>query len=325
MVERGQGGVSSLFNSNGDGDFIEAPFGMALINLAEARSDIVGLTADLGKYTDILPFAEKFPERFFNVGMAEQNLIAIAAGLSKTGLISYCTTYGVFATRRAYDFIAIACSQSRAKVRIFAALPGLTTSYGSTHQATEDVALMRMVPDLTVIDPCDATETMQVTRAVADVAGSVYVRLLRGKVPVVLDPKDYQFQLGKAKVLRVGGDIGIVSTGIMTGRALAAAKHLERHGISSTVLHMPTIKPFDVEALLDLSGQVDRLVTIENHVRTGGIGSAVAEVLSEHQIVCPLTRLGIPDQFIEFGSVPLLQAKYGLTSEHLVKIIRSLA
>ncbi|MBI3496612.1 MAG: transketolase family protein [Proteobacteria bacterium] len=303
---------------------VEAPFGKALAELGRERSDVVGLTADLGKYTDILPFRDAFPDRFFNLGMAEQNLIAVAAGMAKTGCMPYCTTYGVFATRRAYDFIAIACAHSRAPVRIVAGLPGLTTGYGGTHQAIEDLALMRMVPGLTVIDPCDATEIGQATRAIADVDGPVYMRLLRGQVPVVLDPSAYRFQVGRASLLRDGRDIGIVSTGFMTERALAAAKRLEAHGIGAAVLHASTLKPFDGDAVAELARRVDRLVSIENHVATGGLGSLVAELVADRRIPTKLTRLGLPDRFIECGSVPFLQDKYGLTADRLVETIRQL-
>ena len=304
---------------------VQAPFGTALRALGHARADVVGLTADLAKYTDVLPFAEAFPARFFNVGMAEQNMIAMAAGLAKTGLVPYCTTYGVFATRRAYDFVAIACAHSRLKVRIFAGLPGLTTSYGGTHQAIEDLALMRAVPGLTVIDPCDATEIQQVTRAVVDVDGPVYVRLLRATVPVVLDPATYRFEVGRARRLRQGRDVGIVSTGFMTDRVLQAAERLAGQGIQAAVLHAPTLKPFDAEAVVELAHGVDRLVTVENHVITGGLGSAVAEALVDHRVARPLTRLGLPDQWLECGSVASLQEKYGLTVDRLVGTIRSLA
>ena len=177
---------------------VDAPFGRALARLGEEAAEIVGLTADLGKYTDILPFRDAFPERFFNVGMAEQNLVAVAAGLARTGLIPFATTYGVFATRRAFDFVAIACAHSNLNVKIVAGLPGLTTGYGGTHQAIEDLALMRMIPGLTIIDPCDATEIEAATVAIADHPGPVYMRLLRGTVPVVLDPS-YRFEIGKAR------------------------------------------------------------------------------------------------------------------------------
>jgi transketolase len=304
---------------------VHAPLGVALRALGQARRDVVGLTADLAKYTDILPFAEAFPERFFNVGMAEQNMIAMAAGLAKTGLVPYCTTYGVFATRRAYDFVAIACAHSRLKVRIFAGLPGLTTSYGGTHQAIEDLALMRAVPGLTVIDPCDATELQQIVPAIVDVEGPVYVRLVRGTVPVVLDPSRYRFEVGKARLLRRGRDVGLVSTGFMTDRALQVAERLAGQSIDAAVLHVPTLKPFDAEAVVQLAHGVERLVTIENHVTTGGLGSAVAETLVEHRVPRPLTRLGLPDQWLECGSVASLQDKYGLTVDRLAETVRLLA
>ena len=168
---------------------VSAPFGKALVEVGQQQPEVLGLTADLGKYTDILPFAEAFPERYFNVGMAEQNLIGIAAGLARTGFVPFCTTYCVFATRRAYDFIAIGCALSRTNVKIIAGLPGLTTGYGATHQGIEDLALMRAMPNLTVIDPCDATEIDAGHHAIADYDGPVYMRLLRGRVPVVLDPQ----------------------------------------------------------------------------------------------------------------------------------------
>jgi transketolase len=180
---------------------VEAPFGKALVTVGRRRRDVVGLTADLGKYTDIWPFRDAFPDRFFNVGMAEQNLIAIAAGMARTGLIPFCTTYCVFATRRAYDFIAIACAHSRLNVKIIAGLPGLTTGYGGTHQGIEDLSLMRAVPNLTVIDPCDATEIEQATEAIAEYDGPVYMRLLRGSVPRILDPETYRFEIGRAALL----------------------------------------------------------------------------------------------------------------------------
>jgi transketolase len=298
---------------------VEAPFGKALVELGRARPEIVGLTADLGKYTDILPFRDAYPHRFFNVGMAEQNLIAIAAGLARTGKIPFATTYGVFATRRAYDFIAVACAHSAVNVKIIAGLPGLTTGYGGTHQAIEDLALMRMIPGLTVIDPCDATEIAQATAAIAEHSGPVYMRLLRGNVPIVLDPLSYKFEIGKAKLLREGHDVGVISTGFMTERALDAAATLGARGVSIGVLHVPTIKPFDADAVAAFAGSVGRLVTAENHVVVGGLGSLVAERLFERGIARPLRRIGLPDRFIECGSVPVLQDRYGLSSERIIE------
>ncbi|MFO1141790.1 MAG: transketolase C-terminal domain-containing protein [Amaricoccus sp.] len=295
---------------------IEAPFGHALARIAAARPEIVGLTADLGKYTDVLPFRDACPGRFFNVGMAEQNLVAVAAGLARTGKTVFATTYGVFATRRAYDFIAIALAHSQLDVKIVAGLPGLTTGYGGTHQAIEDLALMRMIPGLVLIDPCDATEIAAATEAIADHRGPVYMRLLRGAVPVVFDP-GHRFEIGKAAPLLEGSDLGIVSTGLMTERALDAAAALAGQGVAAGVLHVPTIKPFDAAAVTAFAASVPRLVVAENHVSAGGLASMVAEALFEAKLLRPLTRVGLPDRFIECGSVPTLQARYGLTAEAL--------
>ena len=301
--------------------FVEAPFGAALVALGRKRPEVVGLTADLGKYTDILPFRDAFPNRFFNVGMAEQNLVAIAAGLARTGKVPFATTYGVFATRRAYDYVAIAVAHSRLNVKIVAGLPGLTTGYGGTHQAIEDLALMRMVPGLTVIDPCDATDIAAATAAIAEHDGPVYMRLLRGKVPVVLDPAAYRFRIGKAVPLRPGTDVGIVSTGLMTERALDAAAILASRGIDAAVLHVPTIKPFDGDAVAELAASVDRLATVENHVASGGLATLTTEALYARGVVRPLTRIGLPDRFVECGAVPHLQEKYGLTTGRIVAAI----
>ena len=297
---------------------MDAPFGHALTEIARDREDIVALTADLGKYTDILPFRDAFPDRFFNVGMAEQNLVAVAAGLAHVGDTPFATTYGVFASRRAYDYVAIALAHARQNVKIVAGLPGLTTGYGGTHQAIEDLALMRMIPGLVVIDPCDATDIAAATRAAAEHDGPVYMRLLRGKVPVVLDPARYRFEIGKARHLRDGGDVGIIATGFMTERALDAAALLESRGIRAGVLHVPTLKPFDTEAVADFAAATGRLVAAENHVMRGGLASLVAETLFDAGIARPLARIGLPDRFIECGAVPTLQRRYGLTAADIV-------
>lgn len=304
---------------------VDAPFGHALVEAAKKKPAIVGLTADLGKYTDILPYRDAHPDRFFNVGMAEQNLVAVAAGLARTGKIPFATTYGVFATRRALDFIAIAVAHSRINVKIVAGLPGLTTGYGGTHQAIEDVAVMRTVPGLVVIDPCDATDIHQATLAMAEYDGPVYMRLLRGKVPVVLDPSAYRFQIGKAVEVRTGGDVGIISTGLMTERAIDAAEALAGRGIAAGVLHVPTLKPFDAEAVAAFAAKVDRVVTAENHVVAGGLASQVAETLFDKGVIKPLIRIGIPDQYIECGSVPHLQTKYGISTDRLIETIAGAA
>jgi transketolase len=297
-----------------------SPFAAGLIEAQRKHGNVVTLTADLGKYTDVHPFRDAYPDRFYNVGMAEQALVTIAAGLAKTGQIAYCTTYGCFATRRAYDFMAIACAHGKANVKMFAALPGITTGYGGTHQAIDDLALMRSIPDMTVIDPCDATEMRQIAELAADVPGTFYCRLLRNEVPVVFDD-DYRFEIGQAKVIREGRSIGIISTGFMTERALDAAAALERHGVDTGILHSPSIKPFDAEGIAAFAASVDRLVVVENHVSVGALTSLVLDALQEAGILKPMLKVGIPDRFIECGSVPYLQDKYGLTTQRLIERI----
>jgi len=299
-----------------------APFGNTLAEMAMTRPEIVGLTADMGRYSDILPFRDAHPDRFFNVGMAEQNLIMVAAGLAKTGKIAYCTTYSVFITRRAYDFVAIACAHSKANVKIFAGMPGLVNGYGATHQATEDINMMRGIADLTIIDPCDATEFKQVVRAVADIPGTVYVRNLRGKVPVEL-PEDYRFELGKAKVLREGdGEIGIISTGYMSARGLDSAKMADEDGKNVGVLHVGTIKPFDKAGVIEFAKRHKRLIVAENHKTTGGLATLVIEALYEAGIQKPLVKIGLADSFFECGSQEYLESKYAVDIPRFMIAIR---
>ena len=316
-ANRGVTGNILTSDTTGASATATAPFGHALVKAAEADSRIVGLSADLSKYTDMHIFSERFPERFYQVGMAEQNLIGISAGLARTGLIPFATTYCVFATRRAYDFIAIGAALGKANVKIIAGLPGLTTGYGGTHQGIEDLALMRSIPNLTVIDPCDATELSQVIPAIAAHPGPVYMRLLRGQVPIVLDPVKYQFTLGKGQLLTEGADVGIISTGLMTGRALDAEKQLHAQGIRASVLHLGTIKPFDRDAVLALAKRTKALVTAENHVITGGLASAVADTLVDAGIAVKLRRIGIPDCFCESGSIPYLIKHYKMDAESI--------
>src|ERR1700757_5154027 len=236
-----------------------APFGNALVELARVRHDIVGMTADLGKYTDLHIFAKEFPNRYYQMGMAEQLLFGAASGIAAEGFTPFVTTYAVFAARRAYDFIHQTIAEEDRNVKIACALPGLTTGYGPSHQAAEDLALFRAMPNLTVIDPCDALEIEQMVPAIADHRGPVYARLLRGNVPVVLDEYDYQFELGKAKLLRDGAEVLIISSGIMTMPALETAKALAADRVDVGVLHVPTIKPLDTATLLREARRSGRL------------------------------------------------------------------
>ncbi|MFD1802337.1 transketolase family protein [Mixta tenebrionis] len=291
-----------------------APFGHALVELARQRQDIVGMTADLAKYTDLHIFAQAYPQRFFQMGMAEQLLMGAAGGMAKEGFIPFVTTYAVFATRRAYDFIHQVIAEEHLNVKIAAALPGLTTGYGPSHQATEDMAIMRGIPGMTIIDPCDALDIEQAVPAMAAHDGPVYLRLLRGKVPVVLDKYHYRFEIGKASLLEDGGDVLIIASGLMTMRALAVAEQLRRENISVAVLHSPTIKPLDEKTILEQAAKPGRLViTAENHSAVGGLSEAVASLLMRKGVHVDFDTIALPDAFLDAGALPTLHDRYGIS------------
>jgi transketolase len=296
-----------------------APFGKALVELAAERPEIVGLTADLAKYTDLHLFAQAYPERFFQMGMAEQLLMAAAGGMAKEGLVPFATTYAVFGTRRAYDFIHQVIAEENLNVKMCCALPGLTTGYGPSHQATEDLAMMRGIPGLTIVDPCDALDIEQAVPQIAAHNGPVYMRLLRGSVPLVLDEYDYRFELGKAKMLRDGADVLVISSGFMTMRALEAAQDLRADNVDVAVLHCPTIKPLDEAAIVEAVRYKHRLVVVaENHSVVGGLGEAVASALLRHRVQPAGFQLaGLPDAFLDAGALPTLHERYGISREAL--------
>jgi transketolase len=300
-----------------------APFGKALVELAAQRQDIVGMTADLSKYTDLHLFAQAYPERFYQMGMAEQVLMGAAGGMAKEGLTPFVTTYAVFATRRAYDFIHQVIAEESLNVKIVCALPGLTTGYGPSHQACEDIAVMRAMPGMTVIDPCDAVDIEQAVPAIAAFQGPVYMRLLRGQVPRVLDEYNYNFELGKAKLLRSGKDVLIISTGLMTMRSLEAAKALADDSVDVAVLHVPTIKPLDMRTILAECSDNSRLVVVaENHSCIGGLGEAIAIGLLMARLNPSFHQIALPDAFLDAGALPTLHDRYGISTAEMVKSIK---
>lgn len=300
-----------------------APFGHALVELAAQRADVVGLSADLAKYTDMHIFAQAYPDRFFQMGMAEQLLMGAAGGMAKEGFIPFATTYAVFASRRAFDFIHQVIAEESLDVKIACALPGLTTGYGPSHQATEDIAMFRGIPGLTIIDPCDAIDIEQAVPAMAAHPGPVYLRLLRGQVPVVLDAYDYTFEIGKAKLLRDGKDALIISSGFMTMRALEAVEQLKADHIDVAVLHSPTIKPLDEATILREAGRGGRLVIVaENHSVVGGLGEAVAGVLLRAGVAPPFRQIALPDAFLDAGALPTLHDRYGISVEGVCRSIK---
>ncbi len=301
-----------------------APFGHALTALAAQRADIIGMTADLGKYTDLHLFAKAYPERYYQMGMAEQLLMGAAAGFAHEGAVPFVTTYAVFATRRAYDFMHQTIAEDNLNVKIVCALPGLTTGYGPSHQAAEDLALMRAMPNMTVIDPCDAIDIEQMVPAIAAHDGPVYARLLRGNVPVVLDEYDYKFELGKARLLRDGAEVLIISSGIMTMRALEVAKALEADRVGVGVLHVPTIKPLDTATIVREASRAGRLVIVaENHTTIGGLGEAVATSLMTAGVAVPFRQIALPDKFLDAGALPTLHDRYGISTSVMSASIKN--
>lgn len=302
-----------------------APFGKALVDYAASHPEIVGLTADLAKYTDLHLFAQAYPERFHQMGMAEQLLIAAAGGMAKEGLVPFATTYAAFGTRRAYDFIHQVIAEENLNVKICCALPGLTTGYGPSHQATEDIAMMRGVPGLTIVDPCDALDIEQAVPQIAAHPGPVYLRLLRGQVPRVLDEiEGYRFELGRAKLLRDGADVLVIASGLLTMRALEAAADLAHDRIGVAVLHCPTVKPLDEPAIVEAVRHRHRLLVVaENHSVVGGLGEAVASALMRHRVQPAGFQLaGLPDAFLDAGALPTLHDRYGISRAALAGRIK---
>src|SRR6202167_1890450 len=284
-------------------------YGKTLVELARARPEIVCIGADLTGPTETDLFRDEIPDRFFNIGMAEANAVGIAAGMARSGDLPFVHTFSVFASRRAYDQIAMQVAYPRLNVKLIGFMPGLTTPGGVTHQAIEDLALMRALPNLTVVEPADATQTRAAVTAIADFDGPVYLRLKRGEVPVLADRP---FRLGAVEVLRDGTDAVIFACGLMVTLALAAAEQLGNEGKSVAVVNVPTLKPLDAEAICEIAARTGAVVTAENHSVIGGLGSAVAQAFLAGGVNCRGAQVGIADTFAEGASPGYLFAKYGL-------------
>ncbi len=296
-------------------------YGEALLELGRERADIVVLDADLSGSTKTGKFAKAFPDRFYNIGISEQDMIGTASGLSLAGKLPFASTFAVFETGRAWEQIRQTVCYSNLNVKLVATHSGVTVGEdGASHQAIEDVALMRVLPNMTVIVPADGPETRQVIRAIADYCGPVYVRLGRSKVPAVM-PAGYAFKIGKAHAFHIGKDANIIAAGIMVDSALKAAAMLKENGIDAGVINMSTIKPLDTELLLQLSQTCRLIVTAEEHSIIGGLGSAVSEFLSETHPTKVL-RIGIKDSFGCSGKSEELLKLYGLTAENIVKTVQ---
>jgi transketolase len=295
---------------------VDAPFATALLELGRRREDVVVLSADLSKYTDVLPFAQEFPERFFQMGMAEANMMGVAGGLAKTGHLPVAVTYGVFATRRAYDQVAMALATGPSRGIIVAFLPGITTPFKATHQAVDDLALMRALAGMTVIDPVDATELAAALEYAVAATGPVYIRGLRGTVTQLFDADGFEL---REREVSAGRKIGIVSTGLGTEWALEAADLVDG-GLS--ILHVPVLKPFPAGAVAAFARRFDVVSTVENHSIVGGLGSAVAEALAEQGVGTRLRRLGVPDRWAPAGSLDYIRRELGLDAEGIAEAVR---
>ena len=293
-------------------------YGRALVELGKERSDIVVLDADLSSSTRTADFAAAFPERFFNCGIAEQNMMDTAAGLAASGKTVFASTFAVFGTGRCYDQIRQSIAYPNLNVKIVVSHAGITVGGdGASHQIVEDIALMRVLPNMTVIVPADAVETYKVIKHVAKTKGPVYVRIGRSDVPTISDLAS-EFELPKAPVVRDGKDVTLIGCGIMVSKCLEAADELTKHGIDARVINLHTIKPIDEKMIVKAARETGGVVTAEEHSVMMGMGSAVAMVLVENFHV-PMKRVGIPDVFGESGACDELMNKYGLTVDNIVE------
>ena len=298
-------------------------YGEILLELGEKNKDIVVLDADLSKSTKTILFAKKFPERFFNFGVAEANMIGTAAGLAASGKIPFCSTFAVFATGMAYNQIRQSICYSGMNVKIVASHAGITVGEdGATHQANEDISLMRVLPNMTVIVPCDYLETKKAVSEAVEYFGPVYIRLGREPVMPVYE-KDYEFKIGKGILLKDGKDATIIACGIMVKKALEASEILLKEKIDVRVVNLHTIKPVDKEIIIESAEKTKRIVTAEEHSIIGGLGSTVSEVLSETKPTI-LKRIGLKDVFGESGKPKELLKKFEMDTEHIVNAVKEL-
>lgn len=306
-------------------EFVKRPHANNLIRWAENRPEVLVLSADLTSSCEADVFRDTFPDRFFSLGMAEQNMMSFAAGLAREGFFPYVHTFAVFICRRPFDQVAMSIAYPNLPVRMVGFLPGVTTPGGATHQAIDDVALMRILPNMTIIECGDATDVESSLDVAQAVDGPVYLRMLRGEVPRLF-PRNQPMLLGRARILSEGNDVAVFSSGVCTEEVMRATRALSDQGVSLQHLHVSTLKPFDDPALIEAI-QAARLgvITMENHTIIGGLGSAVAEMMAERGLPKRLIRLGINDQYAHGASRAYLMKKYGLDAPALVRAVEELS
>jgi transketolase len=301
-------------------------YGETLVELGAKHPNLVVLDADLSKSTNTIIFARKYPERFFEMGIAEANMISAAAGLASCGKIPFVSTFAVFATGRVYDQIRIDIAYSEANVKIFATHGGISVGKdGASHQMIEDIALMRVLPNMTVLAPSDATETRRIVELMAENIGPMYARIGRADAPLIYSKEDLKdIKIGKGLTVRDGSDVSIIACGTMVDAALDAHETLKKHGISARVIDMYTIKPLDERLVLKCAKETKAIITIEEHSIIGGLGGAVAEVLAEEGFGGKFKRMGVKDIFCESGEPKDLLEKYELNEKHIVKNVQQI-
>ncbi len=295
-------------------------FGETLVELGHEIPELVVLDADVGASTQTALFRDAFPNRFYQMGIAEANMVGVAAGLSTQGLIPFVSTFAIFLTKRAGDQVRNSIAYPQANVKLNGAYGGLPTGRaGATHSAIEDLAVMRAMPDMPIIVPADPVETRHATKAAMTIPGPVYLRTVRCPVPVIFGEND-KFEFGRARTLDEGGDGVIISTGMMTPKAHLASANLRKKGLSVKVIHMGTVKPLDKEAVIDAAREYGHIVTVENHSVIGGLGDAVCSAVAE-SYPCRVTKLGFQDIFLESGENEELFTKYGMNVEDIEKAV----
>jgi transketolase len=301
-------------------------YGETLVELGGKYSDIVVLDADLSKSTKTILFAKKYPERFFEMGIAEANMISTAAGFASCGKIPFASSFAVFATGRVYDQIRIDVAYSRANVKIFATHGGISVGKdGASHQMIEDLTLMRVLPNMTVLAPSDATQTRRLVELMATTEGPMYARIGRANAPVLYNKEDLKdLKIGKGLVVKDGSDVSIIACGTMVGQAVDAQEILLKDGVSVRVVDMHTIKPLDEKLIIKCARETNAIITVEEHSVIGGLGGAVSEVLAENGSSTKFKRMGVQDMFCESGEPEELFEKYGLSTPHIVKTVKKL-
>ncbi len=299
-----------------------AAYGEALAELGKVNDKVVVLDADLSKSTMTATFQKAFPDRFFNIGIAEANMVDMAAGMSTMGLIPFCSTFAMFGAGRVYEQIRNSIAYPRLNVKLCMSHAGVSVGEdGASHQCLEDLALMRVIPGMTVICPADANETRKAVFAAAEMEGPVYIRLARLATPVF--EKDYPFEIGKANVLREGTDVAVFATGLMVSEALKAADLLAAQGVSAAVINVHTVKPIDADCVTEWARKCGRVVTVEEHSVIGGLGDAVAGVLMG-KVDCAFRKIGVQDQFGQSGKAWEVLAEYGLTAPQIAESIKEM-